>query len=315
MFAQYSMAAYCPTLYDGFDQSDVCSNSLERSCANFDNTTTVTEFLNNDVYGVGGYVASNPNRRHLVVAFKGSDTMFDYITDASKKLVESDLCQGCLAHNGFYTALTRLKNHLRRAVEDELRKPGRENYRVVVTGHSLGGALATLAGIYLRNVGIRCDIYTYGAPLVGNEVLANHLTNQPGFTGRVTNGQDLVTAIPQSSWSPWWSYAHNYPEYWYDRRLDGETRQYELKKPRRCDDYKKCSSSQCFTWSRFFTFRGCSVTDHWQYGAGFDPCTAPPPPVQERKGRSGWSGLRDRVRKRLLSLLPRVEKIYKMLMK
>ncbi|PFH58569.1 hypothetical protein XA68_13495 [Ophiocordyceps unilateralis] len=228
MFAQYSMAAYCPTLHDGFDRSDICSNSLERSCPNFDNTTTVAEFLNNDFYGVGGYVAANPNRRHIVVAFKGSDTMFDMYTDVSKGLVAcQDLCHGCSAHSGFYTALTRIKDRLEQAVRAELKKAGRKGYRVVVTGHSLGGALASLAGVYLRNRGIRCDIYTYGAPLVGNAALASHIASQKGFTGRVTNARDLVTAIPQWSWR-FQPYAHSFPEYWYSNGLDGGERQYEV---------------------------------------------------------------------------------------
>ncbi|PHH61629.1 hypothetical protein CDD80_1453 [Ophiocordyceps camponoti-rufipedis] len=302
MFAQYSMAAYCPTLHDGFDRSEICANSLERSCPNFDNTTTVAEFLNQDFYGVGGYVASNPNRRHIVVAFKGSDTLFDAHTDVSKGLVPSnDLCPGCFAHSGFYTALSRLRAHLEHALRAELRKPGRRNYRIVITGHSLGGALATLAGLWLRNRGIRCDIYTYGAPLVGNAALASHLSSQPGFTARVTNGHDLVTAIPQWSWL--WSkpYAHNFPEYWYDHGLDGGRRQYEGSRPRRCWDSKECSSSQCYSLWRWLTYRGCSLADHQMYGGPFDPCAAA---SDLRRGRS----LRDRLRGR-----PDVKKVANML--
>ncbi|RDA91339.1 hypothetical protein CP533_0016 [Ophiocordyceps camponoti-saundersi (nom. inval.)] len=340
-FARYSMAAYCPTLYDGFDASDVCSNSQERSCSDFDRTTTTREFLNNVAYGVGGFVASNPNRRHIVAAFKGSDTMFDYITDVSKQLVASELCEGCLAHKGFYSALLLLEEKLVSSVRAELMKAGQENYRVVVTGHSLGGAIATLAGIHLRNQNISCDIYTYGAPLVGNWELANHISSQDGFTGRITNGQDVVTAIPQISWSPRWTYAHSYPEYWYDKRLGGVNRQYETNQPRRCENYDDCSSSQCFGWFHFLrTWTGCSVTDHWQYGAGFDPCS-PPVRAQEkvasmaRKAGSGLGGWRERARERLrqslihhvsmhmpervrvhlLALLPKAEKLRNVLMK
>lgn len=103
-----------------------------------------------------------------------------------------------------------------RTVRTELARPGRADYRVV-TGHSLGGAVATLAAVHLRRSGVACDLYTYGAPRVGNDRFVAHVGGEPdrlGFTARVTNTRDIVAAVPSFGW-PWAprAYVHHFPEY------------------------------------------------------------------------------------------------------
>jgi Lipase (class 3) len=87
---------------------------------------------------------------------------------------------------------------------------------VVVTGHSLGGAVATLAGAYLRDSGIPCSIYTYGSPRVGNAAFADFVTNQQQqsdgslSTFRITHLDDPVPRLPPMLLS----YRHTSPEFW-----------------------------------------------------------------------------------------------------
>lgn len=84
------------------------------------------------------------------------------------------------------------------------------SYRVVATGHSLGGAVATLAAAYLRRSGIPADLYTYGSPRVGNPAFASFVTAQAGAEWRVTHGADPVPRLPPAAWG----YQHTVPEYW-----------------------------------------------------------------------------------------------------
>jgi hypothetical protein len=90
-------------------------------------------------------------------------------------------------------------------------------YRLVVTGHSLGGAVATLATAYLRAAGFPADLYTYGSPRVGNLALAEFVTNQAGAEYRVTHTDDPVPRLPPISFN----YRHVSPEYWVDEGSDG----------------------------------------------------------------------------------------------
>jgi hypothetical protein len=111
-------------------------------------------------------------------------------------------------HSGFNQAWGEISSGVLDAVNAGLASnPG---YRVVATGHSLGGAVATLAAAVLRNSGISVDLYTYGAPRVGNAALSDHITGSAGAIYRVTHKDDPVPKLPPIEVG----YAHVSPEYW-----------------------------------------------------------------------------------------------------
>jgi predicted lipase len=51
---------------------------------------------------------------------------------------------------------------------------------ILATGHSLGGALSTIAGIELKRIfnGINIELHNYGCPRIGNVHLAKHIHNK-----------------------------------------------------------------------------------------------------------------------------------------
>lgn len=62
---------------------------------------------------------------------------------------------------------------------------------VYFTGHSLGGAIATLAAVYFGDEA--GPLITFGAPRVGSEQFATHL---PADTWRFVNEGDIVSVVP-----------------------------------------------------------------------------------------------------------------------
>lgn len=85
------------------------------------------------------------------------------------------------------------------------------SFKVVATGHSLGGALASLAAGVLRSQGTTVDLYTYGAPKVGFEGLAQYISDtSKGQTYRVTHKADPVPKLPPALLG----YRHSSPEYY-----------------------------------------------------------------------------------------------------
>jgi hypothetical protein len=129
--------------------------------------------------------------------------------------VPCDLTFGCLAHTGFLASWAEVASPVLAAVRAT--KAANPTYKVVVTGHSLGGAVATLAVAYIRRDGYDADLYTYGSPRVGNLPFVQYVTNQPGGEYRITHTDDPVPRLPPILLN----YRHTSPEYWIDGGSDG----------------------------------------------------------------------------------------------
>jgi len=96
-------------------------------------------------------------------------------------------------HRGFKTALMEIWAEIERAL-DAVDRP------LYYTGHSLGGALATLAA----SLRPPQAVYTFGAPRIGDAAFAQSLVALQVYN--VVNPQDIVTALPPS-W-PWSRFIH-----------------------------------------------------------------------------------------------------------
>lgn len=158
------------------------------------------------------YVATNAD--HIVIAFRGSenpaslDGLKDWLlTNAVNMLVVpegrigTDFMSagvGARFHLGFMTALAEVWDPLKAAVDEELAKQDR---KVWVTGHSLGGALATLAAWRLEQQFVTVEgVYTFGAPMIGNELAAKAYDTQfAGRSFRFIDDADLVPRLPTVS--------------------------------------------------------------------------------------------------------------------
>jgi predicted lipase len=71
---------------------------------------------------------------------------------------------------------------------------------VTVVGHSLGGALALLDGVYLslqlpKTVAVK--VISYGMPRVGNQAFANFVDSQlSGVVTHINNEEDPIPIVP-----------------------------------------------------------------------------------------------------------------------
>ena len=87
-------------------------------------------------------------------------------------------------------------------------------YRFIVTGHSLGAAIATLAAAEFRLsagwVSENTELFTFGSPRVGNIGTVDFLTKQSDKSYRITATADPIPRVP----GPFIHYMHTSPEYW-----------------------------------------------------------------------------------------------------
>ncbi|KAH0544741.1 hypothetical protein FGG08_001108 [Glutinoglossum americanum] len=211
LFEQYSAAAHCTNNIAG---GGTPAPGTRVTCppgncplVEAATTTMLTEFTDSGITGVTGFVAADATNNLVVVSFRGSVSANNWIIDFLVDLVDTGLCSGCKAHTGFWISWAAARNQVLNAITTGMNLyPG---YQLVVTGHSLGAAIATLAAAELRNSGHTVALYNYGSPKVGNDALAVHVTNQPGGNFRVTHTDDPAPRFPLLN-----LYEHINPEYW-----------------------------------------------------------------------------------------------------
>lgn len=131
------------------------------------------------------------NREVIILSFRGTESIQDWITDAKVKFVKGPFGR---VHRGFSKALEYVWNN----IAYTLHKFQDNKQSVWITGHSLGGALATLAvpKCYERGVKIN-GLYTFGQPRVGNKTFAGKFDKKyKHLSFRFVNNEDIVTRIP-----------------------------------------------------------------------------------------------------------------------
>lgn len=145
----------------------------------------------------------------VFVAFRGTET-----TEQADLYVNADVskracCLGGNVHSGFSRAVDEVFPLLAERLEGV-----KQGTQVILTGHSLGGALATevLARLLHRHeeqAPYRIQgLYTFGTPKVGDAQFAAHLSKRAEKQGvavvRIIHQRDIVPEVPPA----WLGFAH-----------------------------------------------------------------------------------------------------------
>ncbi|KAF2398209.1 alpha/beta-hydrolase [Trichodelitschia bisporula] len=199
LYNQYSAASYCPSNDGtvGHDLSCVTGNCPLVQTANTSVYLALPGSPNTDT---AGFLSLDYTNQLIVLSFRGSESTKNDIVDISFTLRSYSRCSGCKIASGFYSAWQDVASQATSAVTSAMAaNPG---WPVVVTGHSLGGALATIAAAELRAGGLSVDMYTYGSPRVGNQATAAWISGQAPAQGanmRFTHAGDPTPYLPPLS--------------------------------------------------------------------------------------------------------------------
>lgn len=120
------------------------------------NTASVLEFYNQLATDVTGYIATDSTNQLIVVAFRGSETLKNFIADVEFPLTPVDICTGCNGETGFWSSWTEARAEVLNAVQQAV--AANPSYKILSVGHSLGGAIAAFAAAELRNSGYVVDM-------------------------------------------------------------------------------------------------------------------------------------------------------------
>lgn len=128
-----------------------------------------------------------------------------WITEKGGK--EETKCMNCTVHTGFWTSWQNTRPfiipHLKAL------KAKYPDYKIELVGHSLGGAVAALAGLEFGMLGWEPVVTTFGEPRVGNEGLRDYIDAVFELGGkemlagryrRVTHVDDPVPLLPLQEW-------------------------------------------------------------------------------------------------------------------
>lgn len=154
-----------------------------------------------------GVVTISDDKTTIIAGFRGTTftaTDSDVIHGANPVIdlvavpVPYTSCYFCVVHLGFVAAYQSIADQMKANVKSlKTLFPGAS--KLVVTGHSLGGAIATLFAVDMAtNEGANnLNLVTFGSPRVGNAVFADFANQQiKGNNWRVTYDNDVVTIVP-----------------------------------------------------------------------------------------------------------------------
>ncbi|RMZ72284.1 lipase precursor [Pyrenophora seminiperda CCB06] len=211
LMGQYSTAAYCPNNYNSPGDQLECPGGDCPRVQDADSVTTV-EYSREEVStDVTGFVAVDHTNQLIVISFRGSASLDNWRTNLDFDVTQTDICSDCTAHSGFWHSWLDARDRVLPAVQQASASFPR--YRIAVTGHSLGGAIATLAAATLRNSGYSVALYNFGSPRIGGSRIATYITNQPGGNYRVTHWNDPIPRLPLLTMG----FVHISPEYYINK--------------------------------------------------------------------------------------------------
>jgi len=196
-------------------------------------------------------IGYNTIYKTIFASFRGSVNIQNWIDNIHVSQIQPYNNTDISVEKGFYNLFTNLKDDVIKEIQDVSKKYNTRE--LLITGHSLGGALSTLLTfemLYVENTNMNIKLITFGSPRVGNEYFVSIFNEYSIYCNRITHYYDMVPHIPQE----FLNYVHVSQEIWYNE----ENSDYNVcnDKDNREDPYcsDSCSPIHC-----------TSTSDHMKY--------------------------------------------------
>jgi hypothetical protein len=231
-------------------QSTYClNNSSNWNCATCSNKNEYEKLINldNELIVIG----YNTLYKSIFVSFRGSVNTQNWIANIHFSQIQPYNNTDISVEKGFYNLFTNLKPYVINGIQDVSKKYNTKD--LLITGHSLGGALSTLLAfelLYVENIDMNIKLITFGCPRIGNHDFVSIFNSFSVYSNRITHYYDIVPHIPQQ----FLKYDHISKEIWYNE----ENNEYKL-----CDDKNNSEDPTC---SNSCSPTHCTSTaDHMNY--------------------------------------------------
>ncbi|KAI3713788.1 hypothetical protein L1987_72374 [Smallanthus sonchifolius] len=255
ILVEYASAVYISDLTDLFTWTCSRCNGLTKGFEVIELIVDVQNCLQ-------AFVGVADDLDAIVIAFRGTQetSIQNWIADLFWKQLDFDYpgCTDGKVHHGFFNAYN--NTVVRSGILDGVSR-AKEIYgdlKIMVTGHSMGGAMAAFCGLDLALIygSKNVQVMTFGQPRIGNAAFASYYSEVVPNTFRVTHDHDLVPHLP-----PYYQYFpqktyHHFPREVWLYNIGFGFLIYEVEKI--CDDSGEdpdCSRS----------VSGNSISDHLTY--------------------------------------------------
>ncbi|GMG27692.1 unnamed protein product [Ambrosiozyma monospora] len=223
--SEFSGAAYCISTIHGVKPGQLNEACSDISCADAEKDIYVVDVVDSLSHAL---IMTENSTKQIIIAFQGSSTFMDWVLDFTALPVDFESygstknldvysidaeADDPKVHMGFKKASENFFNHSLTALQQL--KAKYPDYQFVVTGHSLGGALASLVGVELYMMGYNPAIVSLAGPKVFSKTFANWVdqkfatdsyvtslqeqsvsTINPGTYTRITHVGDIVPCVP-----------------------------------------------------------------------------------------------------------------------
>lgn len=230
-------------------QSAYCMSKLDVwSCATCMNTNIYeSKIIEESELVITGY---NTEYNNIFVGFRGSSNIQNWLDNLQVSHISPYDDELISVEKGFYKIYNSLRDTLYNKL-DELSLKYKTN-NILITGHSLGGAIASLFAFDICYYSLPYKIntlVTFGSPRVGNNHYSEYMYSFQLVSYRITHYYDIVPHVPEEKLN----YKHISQEIWYNEI----NTDYQL-----CDDENNedphCSNSCA-------PFKCTSFNDHLNY--------------------------------------------------
>ena len=137
------------------------------------------------------FIHSDHKEKQIILAIRGSNNIKNWLLNLEFWMKDNDWFNHKV-HRGF------LK--IAKEIYDSVKDRCLPDYRITLTGHSMGGAVATMIGAHLNNLGHEVEVITFAQPRITNNSGARALSSLK-LTRIVIEG-DVVNLLPP------FNYAH-----------------------------------------------------------------------------------------------------------
>ncbi|KAJ8748918.1 hypothetical protein K2173_013353 [Erythroxylum novogranatense] len=203
ILVEYASAVYISDLTELFTWT----------CSRCDGVTSGFEIIDLIVdiqHCLQGFVGVAKDLNAIVIAFRGTQehSIQNWVEDLYWKQLDLSYpgMPGAMVHHGFYSAYhnTTVRPGVLNAIKRAKEYFGELD--IMVTGHSMGGAMAAFCGIDLvvNHEAKNVEVLTFGQPRIGNAVFSSYYCELVPNAIRVTNDHDIVPHLPP--------YFHHFPQ-------------------------------------------------------------------------------------------------------